>query len=289
MILSCWEGAYRVTQAIDPKLWRPWVFPAPSHVVDAMLGMLRVHAAFGNPVSTTGWPVAPPEPGSMRSPSSNAVKGPWPAIARVAASPLVAANAISLGRLLAGFALSILLGGLIGLAMWRWTGLDQFLGPPLLGLQTLPSVCWVPLAILLLGINEQAILFVLVMGSFCAIAISLRDGLRLIPPLFPRAGLMLGARGWRLYRYVLLPASLPALATSLRQGFSFAWRSLMGAELIFIVQRHGLGYLLQNGRDFSDVAQVVAVMIVMVVIGMLADRWLFARIQAGVQRRFGLA
>ena len=252
--------------------------------------MLDVRTAFGNPVSTPGWPRASPEPGGTQSTSSqNDGKGPWHAAVHVVTSPLVTANLISLGRLLAGFVLSILLGGLIGLAMWRWMPLDQFLGPPLLGLQTLPSVCWVPLAILLLGINEEAILFVLVMGSFCAVAISLRDGLRMIPPLFPRAGLMLGARGWRLYRYVLLPASLPALATSLRQGFSFAWRSLMGAELIFVVRRHGLGFLLQSGRDFSDVAQVVAVMIVMVVIGMLADRWLFARIQAGVQRRFGLA
>jgi NitT/TauT family transport system permease protein len=100
---------------------------------------------------------------------------------------------------------------------------------------------------------------------------------------------MLGAKGWRLYRYVLLPASLPAMATSLRQGFSFAWRSLMGAELILVVQHHGLGFLLQSGRDFSDVAQVVAVMIVMVVIGMLADRWVFAKIQAAIQARFGLS
>lgn len=251
--------------------------------------MLDVRSGFGNPVRTPGWPLASSEPGGTQARSSqNDGKGPWHAAERAATSPLVTANLISLGRLLAGFVLSILLGAFIGLAMWRWTALDQFLGPPLLGLQTLPSVCWVPLAILLLGYSEQAILFVLVMGSFCAIAISLRDGLRMIPPLFPRAGLMLGARGWRLYRYVLLPASLPALATSLRQGFSFAWRSLMGAELILVVQRHGLGFLLETGRDFSDVAQVVAVMIVMVVIGMLADRWVFARIQTGVQRRFGL-
>jgi len=84
-------------------------------------------------------------------------------------------------------------------------------------------------------------LLLLVMGSFAAVAISLRDGLRVIPPLYPRAGLMLGAKGWRLYRYVLLPASLPAMATSLRQGFSFAWRSLMGAELILVVSTTGWG------------------------------------------------
>ena len=240
-----------------------------------MLGMLNVRTAFGNPVSTPHWPRA----GADES----------DALRHVYDSPLVIANIVSLIRLAAGFMISILIGGLTGLAMWRWKGLDEFLGPPLLGVQTLPSVCWVPMAILVLGINERSILFVLVMGSFAAVAISLRDGLRVIPPLYPRAGLMLGAKGWRLYRYVLLPASLPAMATSLRQGFSFAWRSLMGAELILVVPYRGLGFLLQSGRDFSDVAQVIAVMIVMVVIGMLADRWIFAKIQALIQARFGLS
>lgn len=276
-ILGLWEGAFRITQAVAPERWRPWNFPAPSHVLDAMLGMLEVPTAFGNPVATPGWPLLRHEADPAR-----------PA-RHVYDSPLVVANLVSLARLAAGFGVSILVGGIAGLAMWRWTALDEFLGPPLLGVQTLPSVCWVPMAVLVLGINEQAILFVLVMGSFAAIAISLRDGLRTIPPLYPRAGLMLGARGWRLYRYVLLPASLPALATSLRQGFSFAWRSLMGAELILMVKLHGLGFLLQSGRDFSDIAQVIAVMIVMILIGMLADRWIFAKIQKGVQARFGLS
>jgi len=243
-----------------------------------MLGMLNIRSGLGEPLHR-GWPRPIEEPGA----------GPSPLKARHwVTSPLVRANLVSIGRLLVGFGFSILIGGLLGLAMWRWAEFDRFIGPLLLGIQTLPSVCWVPLAILLLGINEVGILFVLVMGSFSAIAISLRDGLSTIPPLYPRAGLMLGARGWKLYRYVLLPASLPALSNSLRQGFSFAWRSLMGAELIVYVQRHGLGFLLENGRDFSDVAQVVAVMIVMVVIGMLADRWLFAKLQARVHARFGL-
>jgi NitT/TauT family transport system permease protein len=126
------------------------------------------------------------------------------------------------------------------------------------------------------------------MGSFFAIAISLRDGLGTIPPLYRRAGLMLGATGWKLYRYVLLPASLPALASSLRQGFSFAWRSLMGAELLFAIENHGVGFLLAIGRDMNDVAQVVAVMIVMVIIGMVADRFAFARLERAVHHRFGL-
>jgi NitT/TauT family transport system permease protein len=179
---------------------------------------------------------------------------------------------------------------MLGMLMWRFKPLDDFLGPLFLGMQTLPSVCWVPMGIIAFGLSESAIEFVLVMGSFFAIAISLRDGLRTIPPLYQRAGLMLGAGGWKLYRYVLIPASLPALSSGLRQGFSFAWRSLMGAEFVFIaVQRHGLGYLLKAGEDSLSPAQVMGIMIMMVVIGMLADRLLFARLERRISYRFGFA
>jgi NitT/TauT family transport system permease protein len=270
IILSTWEGAYRLVH------WRPYVFPAPSHVLDASLSMLNIRTAFGEPVGPH-WPRPAPQPQA------------GPAVHPVYRSPLVEALLTSAVRLLTGFGFSIVLGVTLGLAMWRWEELDKFLGPLFLGMQTLPSVCWVPLAVLTFGLNERGILFVLVMGSFFAIAIALRDGLRTIPPLYQRAGLMMGARGWKLYRYVLLPASLPAMTSSLRQGFSFAWRSLMGAELIFAVERHGLGFLLETGRNFSDVAQVVAVLIIMVLIGMAADRWGFAKLQQRVQARFGLA
>ena len=196
---------------------------------------------------------------------------------------------VSAVRLVVGFAISIVIGSLIGLMMWRFQWLDDFLGPLFLGLQTLPSVCWVPLAVITMGLKEQGILFVIVMGSVFAVAIALRDGLRTIPPLYQRAGLMMGARGWKLYRYVLLPASLPAMTSSLRQGFAFAWRSLLGAELILVVQRHGIGFLLEMGRSFSDPAQVVGVMIIMVMVGMAVDRWVFAKLQKRVHARFGLA
>ena len=266
LLIAVWEGAYRIVG------WKPWLFPAPSHVLDSLLNMLNIHSGFGEPLHP-GWPrpLSPPaQPHSVYD------------------SPLITASLISAIRLIIGFVASITLGVLLGLAMWRFAALDNFLGPLLLGLQTLPSVCWVPLAVLIFGINEKGVMFVLIMGSFSAIAISLRDGLSSMPPLYRRAGLMLGATGWKLYRYVLLPASLPAFASSLRQGFSFAWRSLLGAELILAVENRGLGFLLETGRDFSDIAQVVAVMIVMVVFGMLADRLVFAKLQSAVNARFGL-
>jgi NitT/TauT family transport system permease protein len=244
--------------------------------------MLNLNLAMGDPLHK-GWPRLLDENGNPPAPPAY-VHRP-----HVVTSPLILANLVSVKRLFLGFAASIALGGLLGLAIWRWVELDRFLGPLFLGLQTLPSVCWVPLGILTFGLNERSILFVMIMGSCFAIAIALRDGLRGIPPLYQRAGLMLGARGWKLYRYILIPASLPAFAGSLRQGFSFAWRSLLGAEMILVaVDHHGLGYLLDLGRGNLDVAQVIAVMIVMVVIGMLADRWIFAKLQAAIHRRFGL-
>ncbi|MGA3065575.1 MAG: ABC transporter permease [Tepidisphaeraceae bacterium] len=268
VLLAIWEAAYRTFQ------WRPFVFPAPSHILDSLLDMLGVSTGFGEPLHS-GWP---------RSPNP----GPVFTFHSILHAPLLSANLVSAERLIAGFAISIMFGSMIGAMMWRWRTINDFLGPAFLGLQTLPSVCWVPLAVLVFGLNEIGILFVLIMGSAFGIAISMRDGLKNTPPVYRLAGMMLGARRWRLYRYVLLPAGLPALASSLRQGFTFAWRSLMGAELILAADRHGLGFLLRAGQDFSDIAQVAAIMIVMVVIGMLADRLVFAPIERRVHVRFGL-
>ncbi|HMN40261.1 MAG TPA: ABC transporter permease subunit [Phycisphaerales bacterium] len=266
-VVLAWEGAYRVVG------WRPWIFPAPSHVLDATLGMLNVRTGFGEPLHGA-WPGPPGAPGA----GSRSIVG----------SPLVVALGVSGARLAVGFGASMILGLVVGIGLWRSAFLNSLLGPLFLGLQTLPSVCWVPLAVLILGINERGILFVLVMGSAFSMAIAMRDGLRSLPPIYRAAGRMMGARGWRLYVHVLLPASLPALVGMLRQGFSFAWRSLLGAELILMTQRRGVGFLLSAGREFADVAQVVAVMGVMVAVGMVVDRWVFAVVEQRVRTRFGL-
>jgi NitT/TauT family transport system permease protein len=269
IILATWEAAYRIIG------WNDWTFPAPSHIVDSLLGMLNIHTAFHEPISRH-WPL----------PASTGILDAHQSIWK---SQLVEANIVSICRLFVGFAISVLMGGLLGVLMWRFRALDDFLGPLFLGMQTLPSVCWVPLGIIAFGLSELAVQFVLVMGSFFSIAISLRDGLRTIPPLYQRAGKMLGARGWRLYWHVLFPASLPALASGLRQGFSFAWRSLMGAEFVLTAVRwQGLGYVLDASRSFGGPADVMAIMIVMVVLGMLADRLAFAKLEARVYERFGL-
>lgn len=274
-LIVAWEVAYRLIE------WHPWVFPAPSHIVDALLGLLGVPSYLGEALHAD-WPF-------RRADGPPGARPPGSPLALMHHSALVVGLVTSGYRLVAGFAMSLALGLALGLAMWRYRFIDAMLGPVFLGLQTLPSVCWVPLAILTLGISEAGMLSVLVMGSFFAIAISLRDGLHTTPPIYRAAGRVFGAERLNFYLYVMLPAGLPALAGSLRSGFSFAWRSLMGGELIFVLRRHGLGHLLSTGREFGDIAQVVAVMIVMVAIGMIVDRVAFAAIERRVRARFGLA
>jgi NitT/TauT family transport system permease protein len=255
--------------------------------------MLNIHVGLGEHLHP-GWPRLGNEPivGDFSRDVDQTPAG-WSHPLRVAygyllSTDLISATAVSALRLIIGFVSSVILGAILGAAMWRSRALNDFLGSLCLGMQTLPSVCWVPLAVIVFGLSENGLMFVLVMGSLFSVAIAFRDGLATIPPLYQRAGRMLGASGWRLYRYVLLPASLPALASSLRQGFGFAWRSLMGAEMILHADHIGLGYLLQLGRDNNSIAQVIAVMALIVILGMTADRLAFARLERAIYTRFGL-
>jgi NitT/TauT family transport system permease protein len=286
-LLAAWETAYRFVG------WRDYVFPPPSGIADAALDLLNIHTGFGQPLGK-GWPLLPDQSliGEIHV-NSPQVPRDWPHALRVAwayvlSTDLLSATCVSAARLIIGFVISVAAGAALGAAIWRWRRLDEFFGPLFLGLQTLPSVCWVPLAIILFHLTESGLMFVLVVGSVFSVAISFRDGLRMIPPLYQRAGRMLGAGGWKLYRHVMLPAALPALAGSLRQGFGFAWRSLMGGEMILYAGHTGLGWLLEMGRDNNSIAQVMAVMTVMVMLGMAADRLAFARLERLVRARFGL-
>lgn len=197
------------------------------------------------------------------------------------------ALAISLTRLVAGYALSFIIGAaigaLIGTAQWA----DDTLGSLVLGFQSLPSITWLPLAILWFGLNQAAIIFVVLMGSLFSVAISVRAGVRGIPPLLTRAALVLGADRRQLYRYVVLPGMLPALIQGLKLGWSFAWRSLMAGELLFVSL--GIGHLLNLGRDLNDMGMVVAAMLVIIAVGLTVDRLIFGRLESWVQRRWGFA
>jgi len=174
---------------------------------------------------------------------------------------------------------------LLGLAIGRVQLLDETVGSLVMGLQALPSICWLPLALLWFGLNEQAMLFVVVMGALLSITLATEAGIKNTPPLYLRAARNLGARGWRLYALVILPAALPAIITGMKLGWSFAWRSLMAAELLYVSL--GLGHLLMMGRDLNDMNQVVAVMLIIIAIGLAVDRLVFAPIEVRVRERWG--
>lgn len=189
-------------------------------------------------------------------------------------------------RLFVGFALAFAVGMTMGIACGTMRWVDETLGSLVLGMQSLPSITWLPLAVLWFGLSEKAIIFVVLMGSVFAIAISARDGVHNIPPLQRRAAQVFGASRWQTVRYVTLPGMLPSMAQGLKLGWSFSWRSLMAGELLFA--SGGLGYLLQIGRDLNDMALVLAVMGVIIAVGLAFDRLIFGPLESWVRRRWGL-
>ncbi len=199
---------------------------------------------------------------------------------------ILRATAASLRRIALGFGLSVLAGVALGLISSRFAWVGDTLGYLTTGFQALPSICWFPLAILWVGLNERAILFVTVAGALFAVAAGVEAGVKSIPPLYLRAAENMGARGIVLYTRVIMPAALPAVLAGLRQGWSFAWRSLMAAELLSV--NMGLGHLLSVGRELNDVAQMVAVVLVILGVGLAMDGLLFTRVETAVRRRWGL-
>ena len=157
-----------------------------------------------------------------------------------------------------------------------------------LGLQTLPSVCWIPLALLWFGQNEGAMLFVVIMGTIWSVVIATDTGAGTISPIYARAARTMGSEGFHRWTRVILPASLPFLIGGMKQGWAFAWRSLMAAEIyVTVLTGFGLGHLLHYGRELNAMDQVVAIMLVIVLIGLLADKALFAPWERFLHRRWG--
>lgn len=199
----------------------------------------------------------------------------------------VQAALVSLQRLAIGYSISLVLGLTLGVLIGRVRQLDETVGSLVLGLQALPSVCWLPLAILWLGLSEQAIIFVVVMGALFSITLGVSAGIKNTPPIYLNAARTLGTRGPALALQVILPAALPAVLEGLKQGWTFAWRSLMAGELLYYTL--SLGNLLQTGRDFNDATQVVAVMLVIVFLGVSIDTAIFAPLERRVRERWGLS
>ena len=201
---------------------------------------------------------------------------------------LTEAILVTLRRLLVGYAIGVVIGLPIGLFTSSSQVLDDTLGSLALGLQTLPSVCWVPLALLWFGQTETAMLFVVVMGTIWSVIIATNYGARTIPPIYARAARTMGSSGLHLWIRVMLPASLPFLVSGMKQGWAFAWRSLMAAEIfVTILTGFGLGQLLHYGRELQAMDQVIGAMAVIVLIGLLADRILFSPWEQFLYRRWG--
>jgi NitT/TauT family transport system permease protein len=194
--------------------------------------------------------------------------------------------AVSMKRMLIGYGLSVILGMFLGLAVASSKFLEETLGGLMVSLQSLPSICWIPLAVLWFGLTEKAILFVVLMGSLLSVTIAMEDGRKQLPRIYGMAGRNLGASGLRLFWHVYLPASLPYIVSGLKQGWAFAWRSLIQAEMIFLTL--GLGQLLMMGRDLNDMSQVIAVMILIIALGYLVDRLVFRTAERVLQKRWGL-
>jgi NitT/TauT family transport system permease protein len=195
---------------------------------------------------------------------------------------------ITLRRAAWGYAIALVLGVAVGMAVARVKVLRAAVGSLITGLQTMPSIAWFPLAILLFKLSEGAITFVIVLGAAPAIANGLISGVDNLPPILLRAGRVLGARGLTLYRRVILPASMPSFLGGMKQGWAFAWRSLMAGELLVVIAgQPSIGFLLQENRQLAKSEGLLAVMIVILAVGIVVDSLLFGRAERSIRRRWG--
>nr|WP_169823840.1 ABC transporter permease [Clostridium carboxidivorans] len=199
---------------------------------------------------------------------------------------LLIAVGASMERLMIGYLLSVIIGIPLGILIVRYKYVGENIKSIILGLQTLPSICWLPFAILWYGLSEKTIIFVIAMGSIFAISIATEGAINNVYPLYIKAAKTMGAKGFKLYLNVVMPASLPSIIAGLKQGWSFAWRALMAGEML--VATKGLGQVLMIGRDLADISQVLAVMIVIIAIGLLLDNVVFGRIEASIRQKWGL-
>ncbi|MFI6373622.1 ABC transporter permease [Streptomyces sp. NPDC050546] len=196
----------------------------------------------------------------------------------------------SVSRGLLGFCFALLIGTPLGLLVARVKFVRAALGPILSGLQSLPSVAWVPPAVIWLGLNNSMMYAVILLGAVPSIANGLVSGVDQVPPLFLRAGRTLGATGVKGTWHIVLPAALPGYVAGLKQGWAFSWRSLMAAEIIasFPDLGVGLGQLLENGRNASDMAMVFEAILLILIVGIAIDLLIFSPLERWVLRNRGL-
>lgn len=199
---------------------------------------------------------------------------------------LQAAIGSSILRVLIGFFIACGIGIVFGILIINSEFLARNLKPLILGIQTLPSICWVPFAILWFGLGESAIIFVVVMGSAFSISLAVESGIKSVPPIYIKAAKTMGVTPKNLYCHVIFPAALPSFVAGLKQGWSFAWRALMSGEVMSA--SIGLGYTLMLGRDLADINQVMTIMLVIILIGIIIDKGVFTALENHILQKRGL-
>jgi len=257
-----------------PRLQRVWAQMWPR------LGAMILALALWQVVVLSGWrpPYVLPPPRVVASALGDLLGDPT----------FYRALVVTLSRAVTGFALAAVIGGVIGCAVAQSTILRRAVGSLITGLQTMPSIAWFPLAILLFQLSEGAITFVVVLGAAPSIANGIIGGVDTVPPVVRNAAQVLGARGLALLRSVIIPAAMPSIVAGLKQGWAFAWRSLVAGELLVILaDRPSLGARLDFARQFSDAPGVLAMMIVFLAIGLMVDS-AFNRVDRVVRHRRGL-
>ncbi|TDL31118.1 ABC transporter permease [Jeotgalibacillus sp. S-D1] len=193
----------------------------------------------------------------------------------------------SFQRLFTGLAIALVLGLLLGVLLAKSKTADETLGSLILALQSVPSIVWLPLAIMWFGLNEMAVIFIVVLGATIVMTINVRTGIINVPPLFIKAAKTMNYRGFRLFRKVTIPASIPYAVTGIRLAWAFAWRALMAGELLSTGP--GLGYSLRFASDFGDMSRVIAIMLMIMLIGIIVDLLFFQRVEKKVLKKWGLA
>ncbi|MDF2629935.1 MAG: transporter permease protein [Symbiobacteriaceae bacterium] len=238
-------------------------------VVALALGLLLVWQAL---CMSEGWP-----PEVLPAPSDVAVAA-W---RMTWSGEFFASVWMTLRRVAAGYLLALVAGGGLGIALARYGRLASVAGPVVRGLEALPAICWYPLALIWFGAGEWMLLWVTAVGPFFAVASATDEAIRAIPHAFVKAAATLGAGGWSMYMRVMFPASLPRVLVGLRVGWSYAWRSLLAAELL--VRGVGLGDLLDRG----GAAETVAAMLVVLGLGLVVERFGFEPVEHRVRLRWG--
>lgn len=231
--------------------------------------------------------IADPRPDKAPSPAAvlGALGDAW------ASGRLQEAVLTSLERGVIGFAIAIVVGTPLGLLLAEWKPLRRAAGPLISGLQVLPSVAWVPAAIIWFGLSDATVYFVILMGAIPSIVNGLLSGIDQVPPQLRRVGTVLGASRWQLATSVTLPAALPGYVAGLKQGWAFSWRSLMAAEIIAMGGSigFGLGSMLQQSRELADLAGVLGTILLILAIGILIELVLFGPLERRMLRARGLA